>query len=71
MTTVGSGKVSGRKVGSRRQTRSLLSEFLDALALEGRSPHSVRSYRRDLEPAHSDESDRVFRSKATARSAPK
>jgi site-specific recombinase XerD len=27
-----------------------LSEFLDALALEGRSPHSVSSYRRDLEP---------------------
>ena len=50
MTKVGSGQVGGRKVGARRPTRSLLSEFLDALALEGRSPHSVRSYRRDLEP---------------------
>jgi len=27
-----------------------LEQFLDSLALEGRSPHSVRSYRRDLEP---------------------
>lgn len=30
------------------QNRALLDEFLDALALEGRSPHSVRAYRRDL-----------------------
>jgi len=50
MTKGGSGKVGRREVRTRRQTRSLLSEFLDALALEGRSPHSVRSYRRDLEP---------------------
>ena len=50
MTKGRSGQVGGRRVGSRRETRSLLSEFLDALALEGRSPHSVRSYRRDLEP---------------------
>jgi site-specific recombinase XerD len=28
----------------------LLAEFLDALALEGRSNHSVRAYQRDLEP---------------------
>jgi integrase/recombinase XerC len=33
-----------------RRKRALLDEFLDALALEGRSPHSVRAYRRDLEP---------------------
>jgi len=32
------------------RNRTLLAEFLDALALEGRSPHSVRAYRRDLEP---------------------
>jgi len=50
MTRVGLGQVGGRKAGTRGQTRSLLSEFLDALALEGRSQHSVRSYRRDLEP---------------------
>jgi site-specific recombinase XerD len=50
MTKVGSGQVGTGKGGARRPTRSLLSEFLDALALEGRSPHSVRSYRRDLEP---------------------
>jgi len=50
MTSVGSGKVGSGKAGSKRQTRSLLTEVLDALALEGRSPHSVRSYRRDLEP---------------------
>jgi len=50
MTRVGSGKVGRGKAGAGRQTRSHLSEFLDALALEGRSPHSVRSYRRDLEP---------------------
>ena len=50
MTKGGSGQGGRRMAGTRRQTRSLLSEFLDALALEGRSPHSVRSYRRDLEP---------------------
>ena len=50
MTKVASGQVGGRKVGTGRQTRSLPGEFLDALALEGRSPHSVRAYRRDLEP---------------------
>jgi site-specific recombinase XerD len=50
MSKVGSGQVGTGKGGARRQTRSLLGEFLDALALEGRSPHSVRSYRRDLEP---------------------
>ena len=33
-----------------KRKRALLDEFLDALALEGRSPHSVRAYRRDLEP---------------------
>jgi len=32
------------------QNGTLLAEFLAALALEGRSPHSVNSYRRDLEP---------------------
>jgi site-specific recombinase XerD len=50
MTKGTSGQVGRRKAAVRRQTRSLLGEFLDALALEGRSPHSVRSYRRDLEP---------------------
>jgi len=50
MTKGGSGKAGRGKGGGKRQTRSLLSEFLDALALEGRSPHSVKSYRRDLEP---------------------
>ncbi|MBN1460049.1 MAG: tyrosine-type recombinase/integrase [Armatimonadetes bacterium] len=29
--------------------REALEEFLDALALEGRSPHSIGAYRRDLE----------------------
>ncbi|HUT73903.1 MAG TPA: tyrosine-type recombinase/integrase [Armatimonadota bacterium] len=42
------GQVGGREVESRRQTRCLLTDSLDAL--EGRSPDSVRSYRRDLEP---------------------
>jgi site-specific recombinase XerD len=32
-----------------RQKHAALDEFLDALALEGRSRHSVRAYRRDLE----------------------
>ncbi|HUT73321.1 MAG TPA: tyrosine-type recombinase/integrase [Armatimonadota bacterium] len=50
MTKGGSGKIGTGKGGGKRPTRSLLGEFLDALALEGRSPHSVRSYRRDLEP---------------------
>jgi len=50
MTRVQSGQGGRRKTGTRRPTRSLLTEFLDALALEGRSPHSVRSYHRDLEP---------------------
>jgi len=50
MTKGGSGKVGRGKVRASQQTRSLLAEFLDALALEGRSPHSVKSYRRDLEP---------------------
>ena len=50
MTKGRSAKVGRGKAGSKRQTRSLLSEFLDALALEGRSPHSVSSYLRDLEP---------------------
>ena len=50
MTKGGSGKVGRGRGEGKRQTRSLLTEFLDALALEGRSPHSVRSYRRDLEP---------------------
>src|SRR5512141_2111489 len=39
--------------GRRREQRANqqhLEEFLGALALEGRSVHSVRSYRRDLEP---------------------
>jgi len=49
MSKVGSGQVGGRKAGNRRQTRSLLGQFLDALALEGRSPHSVGAYRRDLD----------------------
>jgi site-specific recombinase XerD len=50
MTKGGSGQVGRGKVRASQQTRSLLAEFLDALALEGRSQHSVRSYRRDLEP---------------------
>jgi integrase/recombinase XerC len=50
MTKGGSRQTGGRKAGTKRQGQSLLSEFLDALALEGWSPHSVRSYRRDLEP---------------------
>jgi site-specific recombinase XerD len=33
----------------RRSNEGDLAQFLDALALEGRSKHSVRSYRRDLE----------------------
>jgi integrase/recombinase XerC len=33
----------------RQSNERELEEFLGALALEGRSPHSVRSYRRDLE----------------------
>ena len=33
----------------RQSDARALEEFLDALALEGRSAHSVRSYRRDLE----------------------
>jgi site-specific recombinase XerD len=33
----------------RRQDRRNLEEFLEALTLEGRSVHSVRAYRRDLE----------------------
>jgi len=40
----------GDRVVARREGPTLLREFLDALALEGRSPHSVRAYRRDLEP---------------------
>jgi len=40
-----------RKRQNRRRPdeRALLEEFLGALALEGRSPHSVGAYRRDLE----------------------
>jgi site-specific recombinase XerD len=34
----------------RRTSEQWLEEFLGALTLEGRSVHSVRSYRRDLEP---------------------
>jgi site-specific recombinase XerD len=34
----------------RRTNQQWLEEFLGALELEGRSVHSVRSYRRDLEP---------------------
>jgi len=33
----------------RQSNHGDLKEFLDALALEGRSEHSIRSYRRDLE----------------------
>ena len=33
----------------RPNERELLQEFLGALALEGRSPHSIGAYRRDLE----------------------
>jgi len=41
----------GRKErsGWRSHERELLEEFLGALTLEGRSAHSVRAYRRDLE----------------------
>jgi len=35
--------------GRRSHERELLEEFLGALTLEGRSAHSVRAYRRDLE----------------------
>ena len=35
----------------RRSDAELLEEFLAALALEGRSPHSIGAYRRDLERA--------------------
>ena len=38
-----------RQQHDRRSDARELEEFLDALALEGRSVHSVRSYRRDLE----------------------
>jgi site-specific recombinase XerC len=38
-----------RQRDDRRSDARELEAFLDALALEGRSVHSVRSYRRDLE----------------------
>jgi len=38
-----------RQKQDRQSDARELEEFLDALALEGRSVHSVRSYRRDLE----------------------
>jgi len=38
-----------RKRQDRQSGQQALEEFLDALTLEGRSPHSVRSYRMDLE----------------------
>jgi len=43
--------VGGKYVSKSAEHRlSPLDEFLSALTLEGRSPHSVRAYRRDLEP---------------------
>ena len=33
----------------RQSDAQMLEEFLGALALEGRSPHSIGAYRRDLE----------------------
>jgi len=43
--------VGGKCASKSAQHRlSPLDEFLSALTLEGRSPHSVRAYRRDLEP---------------------
>ncbi|HUW10350.1 MAG TPA: site-specific integrase, partial [Anaerolineae bacterium] len=38
-----------RQQHGRQSDRRDLEEFLGALALEGRSAHSVRAYRRDLE----------------------
>jgi integrase/recombinase XerC len=38
-----------RRSGWRSDERELLEGFLGALALEGRSPHSIGAYRRDLE----------------------
>jgi len=44
----GKEKVKSRR-NRARQNQAVLVEFLDALALEGRSVHSVRAYRRDLD----------------------
>ena len=38
-----------RQQSKRRSDEQWLEEFLGALALEGRSPHSIGAYRRDLE----------------------
>jgi site-specific recombinase XerD len=39
----------GKQQEDQRSDERKMEEFLDALALEGRSAHSVRAYRRDLE----------------------
>ena len=43
------GSRHNRATADRRPSGADLEDFLGALALEGRSEHSVRSYRRDLE----------------------
>jgi len=44
------GQDQGKTRVKPGQNQGDLDEFLDSLALEGRSRHSVRAYRRDLEP---------------------